>query len=200
MALVLVAGTQPAHVHLTGAAEELLQVLVLGADLLAQVTGGRDQLVVLQLLLCIMRLQVSLAERCHAHQTRLHGRSGLRAAVTGHRRTWQLFRCRFAPCARTLRRSGRCAPGALDGLSPSGAEGPSAELPHGFGQHGVPAESGTRVKGLPAFWAAVGAVFPPFIVPVICDAGRAVTVATRDGHGVRGQIQTDGAVKLLLRP
>lgn len=58
VAFVLVAGAQPADEHLTLATEELLQVLVLGADLLGQVARGCDELVLLQGLLGLVGLQV----------------------------------------------------------------------------------------------------------------------------------------------
>lgn len=58
VAFVLVAGAQPADEHLTLATEELLQVLVLGADLLGQIARGCDELVLLQGLLGLVGLQV----------------------------------------------------------------------------------------------------------------------------------------------
>lgn len=191
VALVLIARTQPAHVHVTGSTEELLQVLVFGTHLLAEVSGGRDQFVALQL--GVVGLQVGIAERRHAHQTRLDGGSGLRAPVAGDGEPRQSLPGPFG-------RGGRRPPGAFDGLSAGGAEGASAELLHGLGQHGVPAHCGSGLEGLPALRAAVGAVPPALVVPVIRDAGRAVTVPARDGGGVGGQIQTHGAVKLLLCP
>ena len=62
MAFVRAAGAQPADEHLALATVELLQVLVLGADLLSQVACGWDQLVLLQGLLGLVGLQVGLAE------------------------------------------------------------------------------------------------------------------------------------------
>lgn len=58
---VLVAGAQPADEHLTLATEELLQVLVLGADLLSQIARGGNQLMLLQGLLGLVGLQVGFA-------------------------------------------------------------------------------------------------------------------------------------------
>ncbi len=61
VAFVLVAGAQPADERLTLATEELLQVLVLGADLLGQIACGWDKLMLLQGLLGLVGLQMGLA-------------------------------------------------------------------------------------------------------------------------------------------
>lgn len=68
VAFMLVAGAQPADECLALAAEELLQVLVLGADLLGQVTGRCNEFVLLQGLLGLVRLQVGFTVGAHAHQ------------------------------------------------------------------------------------------------------------------------------------
>lgn len=85
VAFVLVTGAQPADEHLAMAAEELLQVLVLGADLLGQIARGYDELVLPQGLLGLVGLQVGFAVRAHAHQAALDRLSLLAFAhVTGH--------------------------------------------------------------------------------------------------------------------
>lgn len=71
VAFVHVAGAQPADEHLALATVELLQVLVLGADLLSQVARWWDQLMLLQGLLGLVGLQVGLAEGAHTHQAAL---------------------------------------------------------------------------------------------------------------------------------
>lgn len=73
MVFVLIAGAQPADKHLALATEELLQVLVLGADLLRQIAGRRYELMLLERLLGLVRLQVGLAEGAHARQAAFHG-------------------------------------------------------------------------------------------------------------------------------
>ena len=91
VALVLVAGAQPADVHLARATVELLQVLVLRADLLGQLARGGDELVLLQLLLRVVGLQAGLTVRAHARQAALHRRPPRSPAdVAGHRRGGQL--------------------------------------------------------------------------------------------------------------
>lgn len=68
---VLVASAQPADEHLALATEELLQILVLGADLVGQIARGCDELVRLQVLLGLVGLQVGLAVGAHAHKAAL---------------------------------------------------------------------------------------------------------------------------------
>jgi len=198
VALVLVAGAKPAHEHPALAAVELLQVLVLRADLLRQVGGGRDQLVRLQGLLGGVGLQVRGAERAHARQAALDRRP-LRP---------------LAHVARHLRRgeggggggrggglpfgSGRGA-SVAHGLPHVGRAGPFAELLHGLGQHGVPGQGGLGVEGLPALGAAV-APLGVLLAPVVLDAAHAVAVAAGDGGRVVGEVQTHRAVELLLGP
>lgn len=85
MSFVLVAGAEPADEHLTLSTEELLQILVLGADLLGQIARGRDEFVLLQGLLGLVRLQVGFTVRAHAHQAALDRRSLFSLAhVTRH--------------------------------------------------------------------------------------------------------------------
>lgn len=192
MAFVLVAGAQPADEHLTLAAEELLQVLVLGADLLSQVAGGRDELMLLQGLLGLMGLQVGLAVRAHAHQAAFDRPPPLSFAnVASHRRGGELL---FGS-----RRGGCKATGASQRLTHVSFEGPFAELFHSLSQHGVPGQGGLRAEGL----AALGATVDPFGVvfaPVVLDAGHAVAVSTGDGDRIIWEFQTHGAVKLLFCP
>ena len=85
MALVQVTGAEPADEDLALATEELLQVLVLGADLLGQVARGCDELVLLQGLLGLVGLQVGVAVGAHTHQAALDRCSSIPFAhVAGH--------------------------------------------------------------------------------------------------------------------
>lgn len=192
MALVLVAGAQPADEHLALAAIELLQVLVLGADLLRQVGRGRDQLVRLQGLLSGVGLQVGGAERGHARQAALDRRSPLP----------------FAHVARYRRRGGGGRGGGLPfgrgtgtphGLTHVGLVGPFAELLYRFGQHGVPGQGGLGGEVLPALGAAVDPL-GVVLAPVVLDAAHAVAVPAGDCDRIIGEVKTHGAVELLLSP
>lgn len=189
MVLVLVAGAQPADEHLAVAAEELLHVLVLRADLLRQVADGRDELVLLEGLLGLVGPQVLLAEGAHARQAAPHRRALLLLAhVAQHGRRGQPG---FG--------GGSNAPCAPDRVPHRGVEGSLPQLLHCLGQHGVSGQRGLGAEGL----AALGAAVDPFGVilgPEVPDACHAVAVSAGDGDRVVGQVQTHGAVKLLLRP
>lgn len=191
VAFVLVAGAQPAHEHLAVAAEELLQVLVLDADLLGQVAGGRDELVLPQGLLGLVGLQVGLAVRRHAHQAALDGLSLLPLAhVARHRRRGEL----------RLGSGGGGAPaGAPRGLAAVRFEGVFAELLHGPCQHGVPGQGGLGAESLAALRAAVDP-FGVILAPVVLDAAHAIAMPTGDGDGIVGELQTHRTVELLLCP
>lgn len=191
MAFVLVAGAQPAHEHLAVAAEELLQVLVLDADLLGQVAGGCDELVLPQGLLGLVGLQVDLAVRRHAHQAALDGLSLLPLAhVACHRRRGEL-RLGFG--------GGGAPAGASCGLAAIRFEGVFAELFHSPCQHGVPGQGRLGAESL----AALGAAVDPFgviLAPVVLDAAHAIAMPTGDGDRIVGELQTHRTVELLLCP
>lgn len=192
MTFVLVAGAEPADEHLALAAAELLQVLVLGADLLGQIACGRDELMLIQGLLRLVRLQVGFAVGAHTHQAALHCCSLLSFAhVTWHCRGGQL------PFGFGFR--GGSPTGAPHRLTHIRNMDSLAKLLHSISQHSVPGKGGLRAEGL----AALGAAVDPFGVvfgPVILDAAHAVTVPTGDGNWIIGEVQAHGAVKLLLCP
>ena len=203
MVLVLVTGAQPAHKNLALATVELLQVLVLGTDLLRQLARGRNQLMLFQLRFRLMRFQVGLAVGRHTHQARLHRSplvSSAVAHVTGHGHGWQ-------PADTTTTGTslgsthGVGTVGAPDGLPGGGGEGPLAELLHGLCQHGVPGQGGLGTECLAALGAAVDSRGARVVLaPVVLDAAHAVAVATRDGDWLIGEVQAHRTVELLLRP
>lgn len=187
--LVMVAGAQPADEHLALAAVELLQVLVLGADLLGQVAGGRDELVGFEGLLGLVGPQVGVAEGAHTHQAALHRRTLLSFAhVARH------------DCAGQGDSGSLCPPtGAPNRVSYLRFEGPLTELLHRLSQHGIPRQGGLGAEGLAALGAAVDS-FGFILGPEVLDAGHAVAVPTGDGDRIVWKVETHGAVKLLLRP
>lgn len=132
VAFVLVAGAEPADKRLALAAAELLQVLMLGADLLGQIARGCDELVLIQGLLGLVRLQVGFAVGAHTHQAALHRRPRLSFThVTRHCGGRQLpFGLGFG--------GGGSPTGAPHRLTHVRDVGSLAKLLHSIGQHCVP--------------------------------------------------------------
>lgn len=96
-------------------------------------------------------------------------------------------------------RGGKLLFGESHGLTHFRFEGSFAELLHSLCQHGVPGQGGLGAEGLTALGAAVDP-FGVIFSPVVLNAGHAVAVTARDGDRIIWQIQTHGAVKLLLCP
>lgn len=160
---------------------------MLGADLLCQIAGRRDELMLLERLLGLVGLQVGLAEGAHTHQAALQGNTPLPLAHVAQNGCGGQLGFRGQPAS------------ASDRIPHLWFTGPFAELLHSLGQHGVSGQGGLGTEGLTTLGAAVNA-FGVILGPEVLNAGHAVAVSTGYSDRIIWEIQTHGTVKLLLRP
>lgn len=144
--------TQAADKLLIGAAEDLQELAVLGADLPLKVGGGLDQFMLLQRRRIVVSLNVSFTVRGQARHTGPDGFALLLGADV------------------TLDVSGSSKASRLEPRLPQSLDQ--------FSQHGVLLKDGPRSEHL----SALGTNRSPFLIPAVIYTAQAITVSTWDGH------------------